>query len=291
MVILNYFAIAVIWLISLLPFKILYFFSDIIYVFIYYVFGYRKNEVRLNLSNSFPTKSIVELKIIEKKFYHNLCDLIIEIAKIRHISQKQLLSRIQFKNKDLIEKYLNQGKSIFVVTGHIGNWEWTGMAFPLNFSAHVIAVVKPLSSEFFDKYFYDLRTRFTSEGPIPFKQTLRALIKHKKEQTITVLASDQTPAKEEIEYWATFLNQDTPVFLGTEKMAKSLDVVVLFFTNTRIKRGHYEIEFSTITEKPKETEDFEITEAHVKLLENFINHHPDNWLWSHRRWKHKKQIS
>lgn len=291
MVILNYFVIAVIWVVSLFPFKILYFFSDILFFFIYYIFGYRRKEVRTNLVNSFPEKSTDEIKKIEKKFYHNLCDLIVEISKTRHISKKQLLSRITFKNKDLLEKYLEQGKSIFVITGHIGNWEWTGMAFPLNFSAHVLAVVKPLSSVFFDKYFYFLRTRFTCNGPIPFKQTLRALIKHKNEKTITVLASDQTPAKGEIEYWTKFLNQDTPVFLGTEKMAKSLNVVVLFFTNTRIKRGYYEIEFSTITEKPKETQNFEITEAHVKLLENFINNNSDNWLWSHRRWKHKKPIS
>ncbi|NVO04155.1 MAG: lysophospholipid acyltransferase family protein [Bacteroidetes bacterium] len=290
MVIINYFLISLIWFFSLLPFKILYFFSDFLYLLIYYVFGYRKKEVKVNLVNSFPNKSAEELKKIEKKYYHNLCDLIVEIAKIRHISQKQLLSRIQFKNKEIVNGFIEQGKSVFVVTGHIGNWEWTGMSFPLNFNARVIAVVKPLTNKFFDNYFYFLRTRFTSEGPVPFKQTLRALIKHKNEKTITVLASDQTPAKEEIEYWTTFLNQDTPVFLGTEKMAKALDVVVLFFTNKRVKRGYYEIEFSTITNRPKETKEFEITESHVNLLEKFINNNPDNWLWSHRRWKHKKQI-
>jgi KDO2-lipid IV(A) lauroyltransferase len=291
MALLNYFVIAIVWFVSLLPFKILYLFSDFIYLFIYYIFRYRRPEVKINLANSFPEKNPAELKKIEKKYYHNLCDLIVEIAKIRHISKKQLLSRIQIKNKEVVEKYLEQNKSVFAVTGHIGNWEWTGMAFPLKFNTRIIAVVKPLSSQFFDKYFYFLRTRFTSEGPIPYKQTLRALIKHKKENTITVLASDQTPAWGEIEYWTTFLNQDTPVFLGTEKMAKSIDVAVVFFTNTRIKRGYYEIEFHEITNKPKETANFEITESHVRYLENFINKNPDNWLWSHRRWKHKKEVA
>ncbi|PLX11097.1 MAG: hypothetical protein C0594_04055 [Marinilabiliales bacterium] len=122
-----------------------------------------------------------------------------------------------------------------------------------------------------------------------FKQTLRALIKHKNEPTITVIASDQTPAKGEIEYWTEFLNQETPVFLGVEKMSKSLGCVVVFLDMVRVRRGVYEIVISTLHENPKETKEFEITESHVRFLEDLIKKYPDNWLWSHKRWKHKKK--
>ena len=288
MIIINYLLLGLIWLISRLPFSLLYFFSDINFFFIYHVFGYRRKVVRVNLCNSFPEKSDKEIVSLEKKFYHHLCDLLMEILKIRGISKKQLLKRVHFKNTELLDELYEKGKSIIAVTGHLGNWEWTGMALPFNTKHKVFALVKPLSNEFLDKYMYKLRTRFAEDGPVPFKQAFRVIVKHKNIPTCSLLASDQTPTKGEIEYWTTFMNQETPVFLGTEKMARALNFEILFFPIRIIKRGYYEVEISKMFENPKGTVDFEITEKHTRLLEEFIFKNPENWLWSHRRWKHKR---
>ena len=143
MIILNYLLLGLIWLISRLPFPALYFFSDINFFFIYHVFGYRRKVVRTNLCNSFPEKSSKEIIILEKKFYHHLCDLLMEILKIRGISKKQLLKRVHFKNTELLDELYQKGKSIIAVTGHVGNWEWTGMALPFSTKHKVFALVKP----------------------------------------------------------------------------------------------------------------------------------------------------
>ena len=259
------------------------------YIIMYYLIKYRKKVVFENLRNSFPDKSEKEIKKIAQKFYKNLCDLFIEIVKAKTISSKDLLKRLHYKNIDIVEKYYAEGRSVLAVCGHIGNWEWVGITMNLFFKHKVFAVVKPLTSNFWEKYLRKLRLRFCKEGLIPFKQTFRVLVKNRNFVTLTLLAGDQTPTKSEIEYRTNFLNQDTPVFLGTEKIAKSLNMAVLFFNIQRVKRGYYEIEISVLTDEPKKTENNEITEMHVKALENAIISHPDNWLWSHRRWKHKRE--
>ena len=133
-----------------------------------------------------------------------------------------------------------------------------------------------------------MRMKFQQTGKIDYRNVLKEMIRHKNSVNMTIIAGDQTPTASEINYWTPFLNQETAVFLGTEKIAKILDLPVIFFDTQRIKRGHYQMEFKLITDKPKETAEFEITEAHVRLLEDAIKRNPDNWLWSHRRWKHKR---
>jgi len=290
MIVINYFIILNVWIVSHLPFWFVYLLSDINRFFVYRVFRYRRAVVYQNLKNSFPEKNERERKKIEKLFYKNFCDQIMEIVKLRGITQKQLLKRTKFNNKEILERLYNEGRSIIAVTGHIGNWEWAGMVLQFHTKHKVFALVKPLSSRFFENYIHRLRTRFSNgEGLIPFKSAFRVLVKHRNESTITLIASDQTPTKSEIEYWTPFLNQETPVFLGIEKMAKSLDSAILYFPIRRIKRGYYEIDISIMTENPKEEKEFAITENHVRYIESFIRKYPDNWLWSHRRWKHKKE--
>ncbi|NTW34469.1 MAG: hypothetical protein HGB12_17920 [Bacteroidetes bacterium] len=290
MIIFNYLLTAFIWLLSILPFFILYGISDFLYIIMYYIIGYRKKVVFENLRYTFPDKSEKEIKKIAHKFYRNLCDLIVEIIKAKTISSDALLKRLNYKNIDILDKYYNEGRSVLAICGHIGNWEWIGITIKLFLKHKGFAVVKPLTSNFWNKYMTKLRLRFAKEGLVPFKQIFRVLVKNKNFTTFTMLAGDQTPTKSEIEYLTSFLNQDTAVFLGTEKMAKSLNLVVLFLNIKRVKRGYYEIEFSVLTEEPQKTENFEITEMHVKALENVILTHPDNWLWSHRRWKHTRKV-
>ena len=289
MIIVNYLLAGFIWILSTLPFFILYGISDFLFLFFFYVFEYRKKVVFQNLKRSFPNKSEKEIKKIAIKFYHNLCDIVIETIKIKTISKKNLLKRIRYNNIELIDHYYNEGRSVIAVCGHIGNWEWVGATMKEFIKHKGFAVVKPMSSNFWEKYISKLRLRFPKTGLVPFKQTLRVLVKNKESKTFTLIAGDQTPTKSEIGYWTTFLNQDTALFSGIEKIAKSLDMPVLFANIQRVKRGYYEITVSLLTDKPKETAENEITEMHVRALEKVIIEHPDNWLWSHKRWKHKRE--
>lgn len=289
MIVLNYFLAGLVWVVSIMPFFILYGISDFLFLIFYYVIRYRKKVVFTNLRNSFPDKSEKEIKKIARKFYHNLCDLIIEVFKGKTISDKGMVKKISYKNLEIVDRLYSEGRSVLAVCGHIGNWEWVGMTGKYFFKHKFFAVVKPLSSNFWNEYMSKLRIRYAKEGLISFKQTFRVLVKNREHSTLTLLAGDQTPTKSEIEYWTTFLNQDTPLFLGTEKIAKSLNMAVLFFNIQRVKRGNYEVEISILSEDPKNTAENEITEMHVRALENVIRKHPDNWLWSHKRWKHKRE--
>jgi KDO2-lipid IV(A) lauroyltransferase len=277
------------WFISLFPFWILYILSDILYVIVYHFIRYRRKIVSQNLKNSFPKKSQIELKIIEKKYFHNLCDIVVEFIKIRHISKDQLKKRMVITNPEILHELYNQKKSIFMSVGHCGNWDWFGKTMPYITDHKVFAIYKELSSSDFDTYMKGLRSRFGVPELIESKATYRSLLQSKATVNAVFLAGDQTPGGHDVNYWTNFLNQDTPFFLGIEKMARSLDYAVLFFDIKRIKRGHYEATITPVSLNPKETKTNEITEAYVRLLENAIIRNPDNWLWSHRRWKHKRE--
>lgn len=282
---------AIIFITSLLPFWLLYRLSDLTRFFLFNVFGYRKKVIHDNLRNSFPGKSDKEIDKIAKKFYKNLADIILEVIKVRTIKLKTLQKRYTYKNLDIIDKQYNNGKSVIVTIGHCGNWEWMGPTLNQLIKHRGYAVLKPLSDDFMEKYMHKIRSRFADEDQlIPFKQTFRKLAKLKDKCVLSVMAADQTPHKDEINYWSTFLHQDTPFFLGTEKIAKALDHSVVYLEIVRVKRGYYEITARLITDNPKSTGQFEITELFIKELENSIKKNPDNWLWSHRRWKYKKEI-
>jgi Kdo2-lipid IVA lauroyltransferase/acyltransferase len=277
-------------LVSRLPFPVLYFLSGILAFKLNYIFRYRKKIVGRNLQNAFPDKKPAELKRIRNLFYRNLTDLILEIIKTQNISGDELKKRIKFRNYELLNDLYRKGKSVIVTIGHCGNWEWMTQVLDMQGPFTAFAVVKPLSNPFFEGLLKRLRTKFTAEGGlIPFKNALREMVRRKTQQTITIFAGDQTPTKGEINYWTTFLNQDTPVFLGIEKIAKALDMPVVYFNIQREKRGFYVVDISLIEEFPKSTRDHEITEKHVKKLESAIQQHPENWLWSHRRWKHSRE--
>lgn len=278
------------FLVSLLPFSSLYIFSDILAFKLNHIVRYRRKVVTANLRKAFPNENKRWLRQTRKRFYRNLTDVFLEVVKTQNIKKEDLIRRITFKNNELLMDVHQTGKSVIVIIGHCGNWEWMTQVLDMKGIFKAFAVVKPLSDPFFENYMKGLRTRFTVEGGlIPFKSTLREMLKHRHQQTITVFAGDQTPAKDEINYWTTFLNQDTPVFLGVEKIAKALDMPVLFFDIQRETRGFYNVEISMIEEFPKTSPDNEITEKHVKKLESTIRLHPDNWLWSHRRWKHSRR--
>ncbi len=272
------------YLISLLPFWLLYFIADAFYVLLYYVIKYRKKVVRTNLANAFPEKSEQERFVIEKKYFHYLADMIVESVKMLSITQESIKKRFKVINGQEFTKHFSNGKNILVVTGHYGNWEWGTLGIPSAVKEKVLVVFKPQSNKQFEILINKMRSRFGSIM-IPMKQTFRKLIEYKNQPHMLVLVGDQTPPWNELNYFTSFLNQQTAVFLGVEKLAKATNNPIIYFNITSKKRGYYECEIKTLVENPKETKEYEITEIHTKELEKNIRLRPELWLWSHRRWK------
>ncbi len=276
-------------LLSLLPLSILYVIADVFYVLIYYVFGYRRKVVRENLINSFPNKSTAEINEIEKTYFKYLASLIVEILRMKSISRKELNKRVKFKNADLVEAYLQNNESVLFCSAHYGNYEWVCMAIGLTFSGEHFPIYKPLSSESFDNWFIKMRSKFGNKM-VAMRQTLRAVQANKNAASIFTFGSDQAPSKDESNYWTTFLNQETSIQLGIEKIAKKTNRPVFYLKISYKKRGYYEVDCVPICLNPAETAEFEITEMQTRFLEEMIVEQPAYWLWSHRRWKYKPEV-
>jgi KDO2-lipid IV(A) lauroyltransferase len=276
------------WLISLLPLRVLYVFSKFLYFLIFYVIGYRKKVVYENLSKSFPNKSKEEIDEIARKFYKYFSRLIVEIVKLTSISPSELENRIKYKNPEIFEELFKQGKNVAIITAHYGNWEWlTGVC---EATPHrIMSVYKPLSNKFLNKHFIKLRSRFGAEL-VPMASIIRAIIKLRNENitSATLFISDQSPMRHLIQYWTEFLNQDTPVFLGPAKIAMQTKQAVVFCKVLPLKLGYYEVELVKLFDDASNYSEKEITEAHVRELEKQIIEKPEYWLWTHRRWKHSR---
>ncbi len=276
------------YLISLLPFWLLYMLSDCFYVLLYYIIKYRRQVVYENLLRAFPEKTEDERRVIEKQYFRHLGDLVVENVKMLTISKKDVLKRVLVPNPELITDIFAGGKSVIGALGHYGNWELNGLRFSLLFKERRIIVYKPLSDKYFDKAFINMRARF-GVTLVAMKNTMRTLVKYRNERTVTVMVGDQTPSRSEISYFTEFLNQPTAVFLGVEKLAKLTDSAVVFCDIKRLKRGYYQCTFVPLFTEPKLTAEYEITNAHVQYLEQVIRQEPQYWLWSHRRWKFKPE--
>lgn len=273
---------------SLLPLFLLYRLADAFYLLIFYVVKYRRKVVRENLYNAFPDKSALELKAVEKEYYKFLSSLFIEIIKMKSISKKELSKRVKFKNADLVEAYLQNNESVLFCSSHSGNYEWVCMAIGLNFSGQHYPIYKPLSSESFDHWFLNMRSKF-GNNMVAMRQTLRAIQASKNSASMFTFGSDQAPSKDESIYWTNFLHQETSVQLGIEKIAKKTNRPVFYLKINYLKRGYYEVDCVPICLHPNQTQEFEITEMHTRFLEEMIEEKPAYWLWSHRRWKYKPQ--
>ena len=288
--IVYYLTLPFIYLLSLLPFPILYWVSDGLYGILYYVIGYRKEVVLQNLRNSFPDKSDAEIKKIRKDFYHYLCDLTLETFKTLTISKAAMLKHciIVPETLKLFTKLAEENKSFILVMGHWGNWEWAGNSFSMLCKHQLHVIYHPLSNKYFDGLIYRMRTRFGTKL-IAMKDTYREMSGKRNELMATAFIADQTPSPEGA-FWTTFLNQDTPIFKGTEKIAQRMNYHVVYGRVKKVKRGYYEISAEILFENPGKTQTDEISKAHTKALESDIIAQPEIWLWSHRRWKHKRHL-
>ncbi len=241
-----------------------------------------------NLRNSFPGKSEKELKKLEAKFYRYLCDLLLETFKTLTVSKSSMLKKCKMDAAAIkvFNDHAAQNKSVIIVMGHFGNWEWAGNTFSILGKHKLYVIYHPLTNKYFNRLIIHMRTRFGT-GLIEMKNTIRDMISKRKELSATAFIADQTPPPEGA-YWTRFLNQDTPIFWGTEKIARKLNYPIVYVSMQRYKRGHYEIFAETLVENPASTAEGEISEMHTRRLEKDIIARPELWLWSHRRWKHKK---
>lgn len=281
------------YLLSLLPFKILYLFSDLLYYPLYHCVGYRRAIIRKNLTESFPEKSLQEIISLEKQFYHFLCDYMVETVKLLSISKKQMRKRMTFSGTEEIGERMEKEQKTFcfVYLGHYCNWEWiASLPYWMPASIHCAQIYHPLYNKTFDRLFLHLRNQFGGEC-IAMKETLRRIIEWKRsgQKTIIGFISDQAPKWNSIHHWTDFLNHDTPVFTGTEKIGKQVDALIYYADVKRVKRGYYHCEFKQLAEHIKDIPDYEVTDLYIRRLEEMIRQAPPFWLWSHNRWKRTKE--
>lgn len=276
------------WILSLLPLRVLFVLSDLIRIVLYYVLRYRRKVVQNNLLRSFPEKSEAELQRIEHAYYKHLCDMVVEVIHIMHGSLQKAKRMVNFRNIELVQNYNKQGRSVVFAAAHLGNWE-VFSSLSMLLMHKLIAAYKPTSNKRFEHLINTTRSRFGSV-PISMYDIARTAISMHNQNEIfnLVLIADQTPSGGEIRHWMEFLNQDTPVFLGIEKIARKINEPVLFARIQKPRRGYYEVDFEIIAENPRDTQPFEITHRHVQALERAIKSQPEVWLWSHRRWKYTR---
>jgi KDO2-lipid IV(A) lauroyltransferase len=284
-----YIALPFIYLLSVLPFPVLYLFSDAVYGLVYYLIGYRKEVVLTNLRNAFPEKSEAEIKAIRKKFYKYLCDLFIETFKTLTISKETMLKHCYFDDKaiELFKKLSSENRSIIIVMGHQGNWEWSGNTFSLLLDHQLYVIYHPLKDKNMNGLIRKMRMTFGTKL-IAMKDTYRDMLSQRDELNATAFIADQTPSNIQGAYWTNFLNQDTPVFKGPEVIAKKIGYPIVYANVKRVKRGYYVMHAEMLVENPKATAEGEISELHTRRMERDIIAQPETWLWSHRRWKHKR---
>ena len=270
--------------ISFLPLRVLYLFTDLFYLLIITVIPYRRQVVRQNLINSFPEKSLSEIKKIEHQFYRHITDLLAEGTKNLTISQKELSKRLIVENSELMGNLHAKNKSVLLVSGHYNNWEWLITAQNTLFKHQAMGIGMPLSSKFWDKKINERRSRFGMK--VVNAQNLKSEISLLSSTPIAILIlSDQSPGDSRKSYWMNFLNQQTAVLFGTEQLANEYDFSTVFFKIEKVKRGYYKMSLQLISEDAKSMKWGEITENHTHLLEKEIVKHPQFWIWSHKRWK------
>ena len=282
-----------VYLLSILPFWVLYGLADFLFIIIYYVARYRRKIVRKNLCNSFPEKSEKEIKSIERKFYRWFCDYLFETFKLLSISDKNLLKHIDFVGLEGLEDAFDRGQDCATILGHYCNWEWlsaTGLGYKRHPEAITGLIYHRLRSKAMDRLFLKLRNAHKGFC-VKKAYTLRTVVRLKKENKRNMFGyiSDQTPKWDNIHLWLDFLNQDTPVFTGGERIMRMMDNAVFYVDMRRTKRGHYVANFIPITLHAKQTDEFFIVRQFFSMLEQSIRREPQFYLWTHNRWKRTRE--
>ena len=279
------------YVLAITPFGLLYLQSDLFAFFLYHVVRYRRKVVRDNLSKSFPEKTPQEIKRIERRFYRNLCDLWVEGCKLMRMKPEDVMKRVAISNPEVIQDLYGKGKNVFAAIPHSGNWEWFGKTMVTLSPHRIVGIYKKVKNPYFDAFMRQLRLNHV-EDRVELAESavvLRVLARLNDQRVHALIVADQSPRGVDSDYWTDFLHRDTCWFYGLEKLAKRLDYAVVFVEMNRVGRGRYQVTFKTICDDPKQAEDGSIMEQYARLTEQQIQNNPDNWLWSHRRWKHSRQ--
>ena len=277
--------------ISRLPMAVLYRLSDFLFLLVFSAVGYRRKVVAENFARSFPEKAPAERARLERDFYHHFCDLIVESFKSFTISDAEIRARFRVLNPEILEPYFRAGKSVVLAGGHYNNWEWFGVGLRQQISHRAVAIYKPLSNRFLDGKMRETREKFGLEM-LPMREVpeffRQAAADPKTEPFAMIFGGDQSPGDPRKAHWMKFLNQDTGVVFGTEKYAKEYDLPVFFGLIRKVSRGNYTFEMSLVTETPREAKAGGVIGEVARRLEAEIRKDPRYWLWTHRRWKHRR---
>lgn len=273
------------YLISLLPLRILFVLSDGIYGLIYYVIKYRRDVVMKNLTIAFPQKTEAEKKIIAKKFYHNFIDSLIETLKVISVSDKFLLKHF-VANWEVLTALYEKGESCEILMGHTFNWEWGNCAICLNVDYTFLAVYMPIANKTLDRVFLKLRSRGKSKM-LSAHHMKREIYPYRNSQYALGLAADQNPGDPSRAYWLNFFGKPAPFVTGPEKGARTRNMPVIFCYIEKPRRGYYKLVLSMGVENPQSMPEGAITLKFARYLEDVIRLQPEMWLWSHKRWKHE----
>ncbi|MFO7721285.1 MAG: lipid A biosynthesis acyltransferase [Gillisia sp.] len=278
----------VLWLISRLPFPIFYKVSDLVFFLVYHVIRYRRKTVKENLELVFPEKSSEEIRKISIRFYSHMCDMFLEMIKSISISNEELKRRFTFSNIEEIEKIRKMDKSIIMMCGHYASFEWMNALQLYGLDYKGFGIYKKIQNRYFNKMAQDIRGRFDAQL-IPTTTATKTIAKNQKEGVLGIygMVADQSPKLSKARNWTEFLGNRAPVFMGAEKLAKDLDMAVIYLHVEKVGRGYYQATFIPITSNPKEVADFKITNDFLNELEKQIHQAPEYYLWTHKRWKHR----
>lgn len=276
------------WLLSIAPFRLLYLFSDFVYVIIYYIIGYRKKTVRENLALALPHLSKKERLVIEKKSYHHMCDMFLEMIKTMTISESEINKRFQFVNIEIYKELEKEGKSIALMCAHYASYEWViSINSKINFKGY--AIYKRINNKYFDKLVRDIRSKFKA-SLITTKETIPTIRENFKNNILGIygFASDQSPKISSAFHWNTFMGIEVPVHTGAEMLAKKYNMNVVFLKVEKVKRGYYKAQFEILSKNASEVPNYQITDQFLQLVEQQIHEAPEYYLWTHKRWKHRR---
>ncbi len=281
---------AICYIVSLLPLRLLYIISSCLYPVMYHVVRYRRAIVRKNLSDSFPEKTEAEIVRIEKDFYAWLCDYFVETLKMLSISERNIKRRMTFIGYEQMDESMRQGKGCSLYLGHYCNWEWI-TSIPLFLKNGICSqIYHPLENRSVDLVFQRLRSRFGCVN-IEMNKSFRTILTWKRQGKANAVGyiADQVPGLNNVHCWVDFLNHDTPVFTGAEKITVLTGADVYYADITRPRRGYYVCTLKKIPMPDGGYETFHFTREYFRLLEDSIRRAPQYWLWSHNRWKRTRE--
>jgi len=279
----------ILWVISILPYRLFYLVSDFLFFLIYTLSGYRKKVVFNNLRLVFPEKSDTELKLIRKKFYKHFCDVLLETVKTMNLSREEMIRRFKCVNIEVIQE-LEKDKNVLLLCSHYANWEWI-ISINNFLKSEGYAVYQKIGNPYFDRLIKRIRGKWNTT-PITQKQTTKTVMRNEQNNKKGVygMVSDQSPMAKSAQYWTAFMGVKVPIFNGPESIARKLDLAVVFLKVTKVKRGYYEAELIPITTSGSDTEEHQITNQFLRLTEEQIRQRPELYLWTHRRWKHRNKV-